>query len=338
MIEGNVFTSCDFEDGFCGWTNRYWSRTEDQSPLVNTGPMRAYHGLYYIYSHGGKIGHNVTATLESNGIPPSKYCLLFNYHMQGLHIEELEVKLNDQTTAIWYRNVTEQGAEWKCAAINVTIGQPDSRIRFISRTGKTKNSLYDIIGLDNIKLVSGVCNSLDCDSSFNVTSTTTRQQPISSTTTDSVIEVQESTETESSWFIRNLPYLVGVPVAVFLVSFVVIGACIFHSHKESSRRLPAGIMRGPYRADGLNDRYRDDPTNHRDTGHDLYYSEPDTDTYDYVDVVRDPDSLYLDVIPDSSGADCVQNGSHPADVSPKPGDYYNDESPYCEPVKATQDK
>lgn len=84
--------------------------------------------VYYIYSHGGKIGHNVTATLESNGIPPSKYCLLFNYHMQGLHIEELEVKLNDQTTAIWYRNVTEQGAEWKCAAINVTIGQPDSHV------------------------------------------------------------------------------------------------------------------------------------------------------------------------------------------------------------------
>lgn len=124
-------------------------------------------------------------------------------------------------------------------------------------------------------------------------------------------------------------------MAVFLVSFVVFGACIFHSHKGSSRRLPAGIMRGPYRADRLNDRYRDDPTNHRERGNELYYSEPDT--YDYVDVDRDPDSLYLDVI-DSLGTSGVQNGSHPADVSPKPGNYYNDENPYCEPVEATKVK
>lgn len=104
--------------------------------------------------------------------------------------------------------------------------------------------------------------------------------------------------------------------------------------------MPAGIARGPHRADRQNDRYRDDPTNHRarETGNELYYSEPDTDTYDYVDVVRDPNSLYLDVIPDSSSANGVQNGSHPADVSPKPGNYYNDENPYCEPVKATKDK
>lgn len=41
--------------------------------------------------------------------------------------------------------------------------------------------------------------STDCDSSFNVTSTTA-QQPLPSTTTDSLIPVQESAETETSWF------------------------------------------------------------------------------------------------------------------------------------------
>lgn len=86
-----------------------------------------FHTEYYIYSHGGEIGHNVTATLESIDIPASKYCLLFNYHMLGSHVEKLEVKLNDQSTAIWYRNA-DQGTEWKCATINVTIGQPDSRV------------------------------------------------------------------------------------------------------------------------------------------------------------------------------------------------------------------
>lgn len=30
----------------------------------------------------------------------------------------------------------------------------------MSRTGKTESLKYDIIGLDNIKLVSGVCNLL----------------------------------------------------------------------------------------------------------------------------------------------------------------------------------
>lgn len=82
---------------------------------------------YYIYSHVDEIGHNVTTTLESNVIPESKYCLLFNYHIRGLHVEKLEVKLIDQSTAIWYQD-TDQGVEWKCATINVTIGQPESRV------------------------------------------------------------------------------------------------------------------------------------------------------------------------------------------------------------------
>lgn len=47
--------------------------------------------------------------------------------MKGSHIEKLEVKLNDQSTAIWYRNA-EQGTKWKCATINITISQPDSRV------------------------------------------------------------------------------------------------------------------------------------------------------------------------------------------------------------------
>lgn len=47
--------------------------------------------------------------------------------MKGSHIEKLEVKLNDQSTAIWYRNA-EQGMQWNCATINVTIDQPESRV------------------------------------------------------------------------------------------------------------------------------------------------------------------------------------------------------------------
>lgn len=86
-----------------------------------------FHTEYYIYSHGVEIGHNVTATLESIDIPASKYCLLFNYHMKGSHIEKLEVKLNDQSTAIWYRNA-EQGMQWNCATINVTIDHPESHV------------------------------------------------------------------------------------------------------------------------------------------------------------------------------------------------------------------
>lgn len=44
-----MFTSCDFEDGFCGWTNQNWSRTDDKSPLEKTGPMSAYHGRAFVF-------------------------------------------------------------------------------------------------------------------------------------------------------------------------------------------------------------------------------------------------------------------------------------------------
>lgn len=47
--------------------------------------------------------------------------------MKGSHIEKLEVKLNDQSTAIWYRNA-DQGPQWNCATINVTIDHPESRV------------------------------------------------------------------------------------------------------------------------------------------------------------------------------------------------------------------
>lgn len=48
-VAGNVFTSCDFEDGFCGWTNRNWRRTEFDSPLKSTGPENAYHGRAFVF-------------------------------------------------------------------------------------------------------------------------------------------------------------------------------------------------------------------------------------------------------------------------------------------------
>lgn len=104
--------------------------------------------------------------------------------------------------------------------------------------------------------------------------------------------------------------------------------------RSRSRQLPAGIMRGTHRSDRITERYLDDPTNH-ETGNGPYYSEPDTDSYDYVVVVRDPNSMYLDVISDDTYI--VPNGSYPADVSPKPLGYYNEEHLYCEPVKATKD-
>lgn len=47
--------------------------------------------------------------------------------MKGLHIEKLEVKLDDQSTAIWYRNA-DQGPQWNCATINVIIDHPESRV------------------------------------------------------------------------------------------------------------------------------------------------------------------------------------------------------------------
>lgn len=48
-VAGNVFTSCDFEEGFCGWTNQKWSRTEFDSPLGNTGPVSAYHERVFVF-------------------------------------------------------------------------------------------------------------------------------------------------------------------------------------------------------------------------------------------------------------------------------------------------
>lgn len=44
LPSGYVYSSCDFEDGLCGWKNLNWTRTEHQSPLQNTGPHNAASG------------------------------------------------------------------------------------------------------------------------------------------------------------------------------------------------------------------------------------------------------------------------------------------------------
>ncbi|XP_062605263.1 MAM and LDL-receptor class A domain-containing protein 2-like [Saccostrea cucullata] len=228
--KGNVFTSCDFEDGFCGWTNRKWIRYEFKSPLDQTGPDEAYTGRYYIYSHGNEIGFNATATLEIGNITGAKtYCLLFNYHMKGSHIEKLEVKWKDSLEVIW-KVEREQGLTWNCAAVNVT-SKENSSILFLGTTGRTDSSLADIIGLDNVKLVSptgNFCNQKGCDSQFTPEPTSPPSSSTSSQSTTSSI----STIQGASWFEDNIPYLIGVPAAVLLVSLILIGVCVFQAHRK----------------------------------------------------------------------------------------------------------
>ncbi|XP_061163037.1 MAM and LDL-receptor class A domain-containing protein 1-like [Saccostrea echinata] len=340
--KGNVYTSCDFEDGFCGWTNRNWKRYEHKSPLQGTGPDKAYTGRFYIYLHGREIGYNTIATLEIGNITgPTTYCLLFNYHMKGSHIDKLQVKWKDSLEVIW-KIESQQGDTWNCAAVNVTSKEKSS-IQFLGRTGKTDSDIYDIIGLDNIKLVSPTghfCNQLGCNSSLTPRTTSPPSSSSSESTTS--LKFETSTVTAASWFEDNIPYLVGIPAAVLLVSFILIGVCVFQAHqKRSSKSTPSiphletqvGIGRITGR---MTNRYDQNPTNQSAEDAEYVYPE-DVDLYleispDNVDSNNvESNNMYLDIIADGqqNTPDGLHNGVQPTNQSIK---YKNTENDYVEPI------
>ncbi|XP_022337823.2 uncharacterized protein LOC111133602 [Crassostrea virginica] len=343
-VKGYVYSSCDFEDGLCGWKNLNWTRTEFKSPLENSGPQNAASGSYYIYSHQRET-FNQTAILESMDIPgQSKYCLLFNYHMKGAHIERLEVTVSPSTESVWSRE-KEQGEDWICAAINITTSSPDSRIQIISHTGKTTSDLYDIIGLDNIKLLTpsgSFCNIQGCTASFDEISTTTVITSSTLLATDS--SNGEIPTLEDSWLESNMPFLIGVPAAVLVISFVIVGACVFYTHHKRPKKQEPDSMdlmvMGPTRRE-REDRYREDPTSRdRNPAEPAYYTVVNDEHYDYLDVVQDTSNdVYLEVLSDTKNVNHVPavsgvpNGGHPAELSIPTAPYYNDESPYIEPIE-----
>ncbi|XP_062576767.1 enteropeptidase-like [Saccostrea cucullata] len=338
--KGNIFTSCDFEDGFCGWTNKNWNRSEYSSLLKSSGPERAHTGRYYIYSFGKEIGYNATATLEIGNITGAKtYCLLFNYHMKGAHIEKLEVKWKDSLGVIW-KVEKEQGQKWNCAAVNVTSKEKGS-ILFLGTTGRTDSSLADIIGLDNIKLVfptGNFCNQQGCDSPFTPGPTS---PPSSSTSSQSTTSSKSETSTVkgASWFEDNIPYLVGVPAAVLLVSLILIGVCVFQAHRKRSAKSPPSIPHlttqvGIGRVIGRRaNSYDDTPTADRTAEEEEYdyIQEPP-----YLEVKPDngDPNVYLDIIADEqqNTREVLQNGVQPTNHSVKYKNTENTENVYLEPI------
>ncbi|XP_048751962.2 MAM and LDL-receptor class A domain-containing protein 1-like [Ostrea edulis] len=334
LTKGSIYKSCDFEFGFCDWTYQGWTRVGFKSPLENTGPEKAISGQYYIYSHGRETGHNTTATLETSDVTgQTTKCLLFNYHMRGLHIEKLQVKWKSTLSEIWTRE-NQQGDEWNCAAINVSTSKTD-RLLFIASTGRTSTALYDIIGIDNIKIVSPTgrfCIDTGCNISLDFTSTTPSLESTPSFSSTVPVAFKISTETETPWFETNLPYLIGIPTAIVLVSSIVIGIYIFRTHhkRRSAPSLPN--ITTPFRTGQMISRYQNDPTHGNSTTQEPEYVYPDDEEHyeTYLDIVHDS-NVYLDVVSDDQNS-ILQNRQHSTDVSVI-HTYKNIENDYEEPVK-----
>lgn len=100
------------------------------------------------------------------------------------------------------------------------------------------------------------------------------------------------------------------------------------------------MVMGPRRRQ-REDRYREDPTSRdRNPAEAAYYTDVNDEHYDYLDVVQDTSNdVYLEVLSDTKNVNHVPavsgvpNGGHPAELSVPTATYYNDESPYIEPIE-----
>ncbi|CAG5126615.1 unnamed protein product, partial [Candidula unifasciata] len=154
-------TDCDFESGFCHWTQHTgddqfdWSITSGATDTKTTGPSvdhtyKTDAGHYiYIESSSPRIP-NDTAVIESptlNGTSP--VCLIFWYHMYGASINALNMytkALGQPRVLLWTRH-KNQGSDWIEAAVDL----PNHALNIYSR-------------IADISLISGSDDTADrCD-------------------------------------------------------------------------------------------------------------------------------------------------------------------------------
>ncbi|XP_071479396.1 MAM and LDL-receptor class A domain-containing protein 1-like, partial [Diadema antillarum] len=165
------YTLCDFEDGFCGWsqmtTDEFdWTRHQGDTGSENTGPAEDHTtGTpfgFYIYTEvsNRRIGDRaklVSIPLQATSV--ANACgLRFYYHMVGGGIGELGVytrtAINGPMSLEWSRDQPNEDA-WIFQTVDIRSNE-DFEIIFMGTKGATA---YGDISLDDISLTPG-CEAL----------------------------------------------------------------------------------------------------------------------------------------------------------------------------------
>ncbi|XP_074645742.1 MAM and LDL-receptor class A domain-containing protein 1-like isoform X2 [Tubulanus polymorphus] len=148
----------DFETNNGKWNSQgtiQWRRQSGSALPPNTGPSRDHttgNGNYlYMVSTWEKTGDQ--ARLEANTRSASDSCdMNFYYHMYGLMMGKLEVKLNEKVA---FSQSGDKGDQWRMGSVK--IGQGNVAIQFVATRGRSPMS---DIAIDDITFSPGCTTTI----------------------------------------------------------------------------------------------------------------------------------------------------------------------------------
>jgi hypothetical protein len=151
---GNRF--CDFLDNQKGPGSNdiLWTRKSGGTPSYGTGPSRAAHGSYYVFTEASFV-FNKKALLKSIPFSVSAgVSLAFKYHMYGSTTGSLTVQVlqGGSSTDVWSKS-GNQGTSWLEATVDLS-SYAGSTIQIVF-DGSTGRSYTSDISLDDIEVMSG---------------------------------------------------------------------------------------------------------------------------------------------------------------------------------------
>ncbi|XP_035827615.1 MAM and LDL-receptor class A domain-containing protein 1 [Aplysia californica] len=159
--------NCDFESGLCGWTNTVsattWQRHSGSTLSLQTGPSGDHTkgtGHYiYLETSSGRNGDQAVLSSPTGFNGNATQCLSFWYHMYGLTVNSLIVRLKGSSTTmdLWRENGTH-GDHWIQAQVDIGGSSTGfaNQVQFVAVHG---SSYTGDIAVDDIKLVAGLCTS-----------------------------------------------------------------------------------------------------------------------------------------------------------------------------------
>ncbi|CAL1569056.1 unnamed protein product [Knipowitschia caucasica] len=169
----SVPAQCDFELGFCGYTqdkhtdDANWHRRRGPTPTSYTGP-RGDHtsGLgYYVHLEASPMLPGQSARIRSPSLrgsrgPRGPQCLLFYYHMYGSGTGQLRVHVDEggDMRTVW-KQEGERGLGWLRAQVQYSSDR-QHQIVFEATRG---SSVRSDIAIDDIRLESVPCPVEDLD-------------------------------------------------------------------------------------------------------------------------------------------------------------------------------
>ncbi|XP_055957692.1 MAM and LDL-receptor class A domain-containing protein 1-like [Patella vulgata] len=167
---------CDFEKDTCTWTQAKddifdWNRAQGPTGTSFTGPTNDHttqsrKGWYmYIETSAPRVVNDTARLVSKTALANQQYCLQFWYHMYGSHVNQLGVYIKVGATLgtpVWKKG-TSLGNKWNFAEYQIPTQKSQFNIVFEGVRGP---GYKGDIGLDDVKVLSGLCPStvqIACD-------------------------------------------------------------------------------------------------------------------------------------------------------------------------------